>query len=310
MVNFLKKIPAGTFLVPLLLSALLYTLWPNLFRIGGVTEALLGGTSTNFIIGMLTFCSGLMIDFSEIGALFKRHGILVLVKIAISFAVSLLYMNIFGQEGIFGISALAFTVGMFSMNPAVYIALVSEYGKKQDQAAFALTALFSIPVFPMLTYAVAGSGEVDWMPIVSTFIPLIIGIVLGNLDKDFNSIFGTGVTVLTPILGWNLGQSMNLVEALQSGLPGIILCLFFYLLMSPLFIVDYKVLKNDGIVGLSMTTAAGSSTAFPAVIAASSSVLMTYVPSAVAQLLTLAIITIVLTPIITRYHYSRVYPNH
>lgn len=161
MVSFLKKIPAGTFLVPMLLSALLYTISPNLFRIGGVTEAFLGGTSTNFIIGMLTFCSGLMIDLNQLTSLFKRHGMIVLVKLIIAFAVSLLYINIFGQTGILGISAIAFTVAMFSMNPAVYIALVSEYGNKEDQAAFALTALFSIPVFPMIVYAFSGGGSID-----------------------------------------------------------------------------------------------------------------------------------------------------
>ncbi|MGO4936771.1 2-keto-3-deoxygluconate permease [Fundicoccus sp. Sow4_H7] len=305
MVSFLKKIPAGTFLVPMLLSALLYTISPNLFRLGGVTEAFLGGTSTNFIIGMLTFCSGLMIDLNQLTSLFKRHGMIVLVKLIIAFAVSLLYINIFGQTGIFGISAIAFTVAMFSMNPAVYIALVWEYGNKEDQAAFALTALFSIPVFPMIVYAFSGRGSIDWMPIVSTFIPLIIGIVLGNIDQEFNTIFGTGVSVLTPILGWNLGQGMNLIEALQSGGSGIILCILFYLLMSPLFIVDKNVLKNNGVVGMSMTTAAGASTAFPAIIAASSPALMTFVPSAVAQILTIAILTVIVTPILTRMVYNR-----
>lgn len=143
------------------------------------------------------------------------------------------------------------------------------------------------------------------MPIVSTFIPLIIGIVLGNIDQEFNTIFGTGVSVLTPILGWNLGQGMNLIEALQSGGSGIILCILFYLLMSPLFIIDKNVLKNDGVVGMSMTTAAGASTAFPAIIAASSPALMNFVPSAVAQILTIALITIIVTPILTRMVYNR-----
>nr|WP_328706703.1 2-keto-3-deoxygluconate permease [Carnobacterium sp. CS13] len=52
----MNKIPAGTFLVPMLLSALLYTLWPNLFsNLGGITNAFLGGSGTNFIIGLIFF---------------------------------------------------------------------------------------------------------------------------------------------------------------------------------------------------------------------------------------------------------------
>lgn len=37
MVKFMKKLPAGTLLVPMLLSALLHTLWPDLLHIGGIT---------------------------------------------------------------------------------------------------------------------------------------------------------------------------------------------------------------------------------------------------------------------------------
>lgn len=305
MVRFLKRIPAGTFLVPLLLSALLYTIWPNLFRIGGLTEELLGGSRVPFIISVITFSSGFAIDIKALGPLIRRHGVIVLVKLIISFGVSLLYMNIFGQSGIWGISALALTIALCSMNPAVYIALVDDFGVDMDKAAFGLTALFSIPAFPMIIYALSGSGEIDWMPIISILIPLFLGMLLGNIDKEFNKIFGTGITVLTPILGWNLGQGMNLLEALESGLVGLILVVIFYLLMSPLFLVDRKVLKNDGIVGLAMMSAAGSSTAFPLILARANPNLAVYVDSATTQILTLAIVTIILTPILTRLYQDR-----
>lgn len=37
----------------------------------------------------------------------------------------------------------------------------------------------------MLIYAISGQGEIQWMPIISTILPLILGMILGNLDKDF-----------------------------------------------------------------------------------------------------------------------------
>lgn len=143
------------------------------------------------------------------------------------------------------------------------------------------------------------------MPIISILIPLFLGMLLGNLDKEFNNIFGAGITVLTPILGWNLGQGMNLLEALDSGVSGLILVVIFYLLMVPLFFIDRKVLKNDGMVGLAMTSAAGSSTAFPFIVARSNPDLVLYVDSAATQILTLAIVTIILTPILTRAYQDR-----
>lgn len=39
MLDKINKVPAGTFLVPILLSALVYTSAPNFVRIGGLTEA-------------------------------------------------------------------------------------------------------------------------------------------------------------------------------------------------------------------------------------------------------------------------------
>src|SRR5699024_6243308 len=116
--------------------------------------------------------------------------------------------------------------------------LVDDFGVDLDKAAFGLTALFSIPAFPMIIYALSGSGEIEWMPIITTLIPLLLGVLLGNIDENFKEIFDSGITVLTPILGWNLGQGMNLLEALGSGVAGLILVVMFYVLMSPLFLVD------------------------------------------------------------------------
>ena len=43
MLNAIKRVPAGTFLVPMLVSALIYTIAPNLFEIGGLTQHIFGG---------------------------------------------------------------------------------------------------------------------------------------------------------------------------------------------------------------------------------------------------------------------------
>lgn len=310
MVKFMKKIPAGTFLVPMLLSALVYTIWPNLFsNIGGVTDAFLGGSGTNFIIGLICFISGISINVKTMGKLFKRHGVLLLLKLVLVIVLGLSFIALFGQSGIFGISALAFIVAMSSMNPALYISIVNDFGDEVDKAAIGLVGLFAIPAVPMLIYAIAGQGEIEWMPIISTIIPLLLGMILGNLDKNFSTIFSTGISVLLPILGWNIGQGMNLIEGLQSGIYGILLVILFYIFMSPLFIFDKKILKNDGIAGLSMTAFAGVSASFPAIIAASNPSLAPYVTGATTQIVTLAIVTILVTPVLARKLHQKTYKN-
>lgn len=308
MVKFMNKIPAGTFLVPMLLSAVVYTIWPTLFSsIGGVTDAFLGGSGTNFMIGLICFCSGIGINVKTLGKLFKRHGVLLLVKFVLCLTLGLGYIALFGQSGIFGISALAFIVAICSMNPALYVSLVSDFGDEVDKVAIGLVGLFGIPAVPMLIYAISGQGQIEWMPIISTILPLILGMILGNLDKDFSKIFSSGISVLLPILGWNIGQTMNLIEGLQSGIYGIILVVLFYVLMSPLVIFDQKVLKKDGIAALSMNSVAGVSASFPAIIAGANPDIAPYVTSATTQIVTVAIISILVTPILVRMLHKKTY---
>ena len=300
MVKFMKKLPAGTLLVPMLLSALLHTLWPDLLHIGGITEDFLGGHGVNFIVGMLTFSSGLIIDLASFKTMLKRHGALMLVKLILVVPVSLLYARFFGQAGVLGISAVAFTVSMVSMNPAMYISLVDNFGEEVDKAAFAFTGLFSIPVIPVLIYSFNGQGAVDWMPILSTIFPLLLGIVLGNFDPDFRELFDGTVVILLPMLGWSMGQGMNLVTAFQAGFSGIALGVLYYIFTSSIVIFDRRVLKNDGVAAMAMNSVAALSTSIPAILAQSIPELQQYVPSAVAQILMVNLITVFATPAIIR----------
>lgn len=299
MVNFMKKVPVGTFLVPMLISALLYTFWPDFFsNIGGVTDQLFGGKANSFIIGLITFVSGIGVDVSSLGKLFKRHGIILLSKFVFVIAISFLYISVFGHEGFFGVSSLAFVVAMMGSNPSLYISLVEEYGDEIDPAAFGLTALFAIPALPMLVFGLGGGASVDWMPIISAIVPMIVGMILGNLDPDFRELFANGVVLLIPVLGWNIGQSLNLLEGLQSGLAGIVLSILYYVLMSPTVFLDKTILKNDGIASLSMISITATSASFPMIIAQSFPELEPFVNDATAQIVTAAIVTILVTPML------------
>ncbi len=299
MVKFMEKVPVGTFIIPMLISAVINTIWPSFFReIGGVTNALFGGQGNTFIIGMLTFISGIGIDLDSLVKLFKRHGLILLTKFILIVVLSLFYMKFFGFDGILGISALAFVIAMIAVNPSLYISLVEDYGDEIDPAAFGMTALFSIPAFPMLIFGLVGSGNVDWMPIISAIIPMIVGIILGNLDPDFRKLFDNGIVLLIPVLGWNIGQSLNLIQGLQAGVYGVILAILYYIVNSPMVLLDKKVLKNDGIAATSMLSISATSASFTIVLAQAFPELSRYVQEATAQIVLAAIITIILTPMI------------
>ncbi len=300
MLEKIKKIPAGTFLVPMFISMVLYTLWPNLFKIGGISQSLLAGEGQGFIIGLLCFCSGVGIDLKRLVRVLKRQGILFLVKLGIAFLVTIAYLRFFGDGGIWGMPAIAVATALLSINPAIYLSISEDYGNEDDPYAFGLTSLFCIPLFPIIIFGlVYSSGGFDWMPVISTLLPMLLGIILGNLDKQFAELFGPGLNVLIPWLGWSIGQGTNVLEAIKAGPTGILLTLMVIIFMSPLFLVDYKILGNDGTAGLAMLNVAGLSTSVPVVLATTYPQLLDYQTAAVSQILASVVILSFLSPVLT-----------
>lgn len=300
MLKFMNKIPAGTFLIPLFIGAIFNTLWPTLLKDGGMTQIFLGGQNVAFIIALLTFIAGISIDLKSILSIIRYHGVLLLTKLAIAMIISLLYIQFFGQGGIFGISAIALITALVSVNPALYISLASEYGKPDDVSAFSLYAIIVIPATPMFVYSITSGGSIDWSPIISSLIPLLLGIFLGNLEPGFRPMYKPGMAMMLPILGWNLGQGINIVEAAESGLSGVLLLIIFYSVMSIIVLVDKYLLKQSGVIAMSINSLGGSSASFPAIVAVSYPAVSPYVSSATAQLITTALLSLIITPILVK----------
>lgn len=311
MLKAIKKIPAGTFLIPMIISMILFTFWPDLFKVGGITESLLSGSGIGFITGMLAFASGTTIDFKGLKELLKHQGSLVLIKLVLAIVLSFAFLYLFGHEGIWGISGVAFVAVIFSVNPSVQVSILASYGYEKDTGILAISGLLTLPIFSLLVYSMyasgGGVGSMDWTPFLSALIPLILGIILGNIDKNFAGLFGPAVGALLPLLGWNLGQTMNFIEALQAGPSGILLTVIFVILMLPLYFADTKLLGHDGISGIAMITTAGMSTIIPPTIAAAYPEVAQYVTSANSQILFATIILAVLSPILAKRRYKKVY---
>lgn len=309
MLEKIRRLPAGTFLVPMIFSMIVYTIWPNLFMVGGMTQSLFSGEGVGFLAAVMTFFSGTLIDLKQIGKLLKRQGVLFISKVLFSTTLSLLYMTLFGQEGILGISSLAFVTAITSVNTAIYLLTAQQYGDELDTGAYGLFGILSLPVLPTIIYSFvfsASDGGIDWMPVLSILIPFGIGLVLGNLDRNFSKLFSPGIAALLPILGWNLGQGINLVEAVQAGVPGLFLTGFFVVASYFLVFLDSKVLKNDGLFGMSLITVAGLSTSVPAILAGTFQELQPYVASATAQVLLVCVTTSILAPVFIAKRHVRV----
>lgn len=309
MIKFMRRIPAGTFLIPMLVSMLIYSFWPNLFRIGGPSEAFFSSAGTNYIIGLLVFASGTTVKLSKIGQLLKHQGYLVIFKIVLSVLFAYAFLFFFGLDGILGISGLSFVSIILSINPAINLSITEEYGDKEDAAIYPFAVIPSLPAIPLIimsTYVYGGLEDVDWMPVISVFLPLVVGIILGNLDEEMSKIFGLCMPALLILLGWLLGQNMNLFDAIRTGPSGILVSILFIVLTMPMMdFFETKVLHYEGYSGIALSTVAGVTTAVPAIVALALPQVSEYVAPATAQILTATIITNILAPIIVRRLYGK-----
>ncbi|MCI6609552.1 MAG: 2-keto-3-deoxygluconate permease [Ezakiella sp.] len=300
MLKFMKKIPGGLLLIPMLISALFATFLPDIFKIGGMTEAFFTTKGINYIVGLICFCSSASLDFEKIKKVMRKQGSILLVKIILCFAFSFLFFRVFGMKGFWGISAIAFTTTICSLNPSLYLALVSDYGTESDESAFGVTGLLCVPAFPMLVYSVSKASNVDWMPVISVLIPIVIGILIGNLDKELGKFFSGAVPILTPFMGWAFGAGINLISAFKAGLEGVILTIIFYVICFPLiWLFETKVLKEDGITTFAISSIAGLSVSVPTLIAATDPNVADIASVAVAQIAFGVVLTSIITPILT-----------
>ena len=300
MLKFMKKIPGGLLLIPMLISALFTTFLPGIFNVPGITEALFTTKGSNYIVGLICFLSSTALDLKSLKKVLRKQGSILLIKIILAFVFSILFVKFFGMEGIFGISAISFIATICSLNPSLYLALAQDYGSKNDEAGFGLTAILCVPAFPILVFAVAKSSAVDWTPVISVLIPIVLGIVIGNLDKDMAKFFMPGVAILTPFMGWAFGAGINIIAAFKAGFQGIILTVLFYILLFPLiFLFERKLLKENGLTTFSITSVAGLSVSVPALLAHTDPSLLVYQDTAIAQIALAVVITSFITPALT-----------
>ena len=301
--KFMNKIPAGNFIVPLILSMIMFTFFPNLFRIGSITESFLSADGSGFVIGMLCFASGTTIKLNDLKDLVKYQGSIILVKVILSLILSFAFLYTFGIEGIWGISGFAFVATIISTNPAVYVAILNAFGRERDAGIYPFAGIVALPILPLIVMSVYTSGGltgVNWWPVISVFVPLIIGMVLGNIDSGFTEVFAKTIPALLMLLGWTLGQGMNFIEAIKAGVPGILMTAFFLVVTLPVtYFFEKRILKGEGYSAIGLSTIAGVSTATPAAVAAAIPELQPYVTSATAIILTGVVITSILAPILT-----------
>lgn len=224
----LEKFPGGMMIVPLLLGAVINTLFPEILRIGNFTEALfVDGSST--LIALFLLFTGAQINFKNVGLSLKKGATLLIVKWLVGILIGLLAIMISGVNGLFlGMVPVAIIAALTNSNGGLYVAMVGQYGNKTDRAAYSLLALNDGPFLTMVALAIFGTigfveGVFSPVSFISVLLPIIIGMILGNLDNELREFFERSSAVLIPFFAFSLGMGIDFKSIIDGGLSGIIL---------------------------------------------------------------------------------------
>ena len=286
--RFLKKIPAGMMVVPMLLGAIINTFLPEVTNIGSFTTAVFTSAGANTAIGIQLFCLGTTLRVRDMGGVVKRGGVLLISKFVIGAAIGIVVGKVFGPTGVLGLSSLAIISAVTNSNGSIYLALMNSYGDTVDQAAMPLLAINDGPMLTMIAMGIGGLADIPFMALVAAIGPILVGMILGNIDKDLSDFLAPAGTILLPFVGFCLGAGMNLTNIAKGGAQVIVLC-------------DRFISRRPGYAGWAVATTAGNAVAVPAVIAEADPSWAQWADVATSQVAASAILTAILVPIITSW---------
>jgi 2-keto-3-deoxygluconate permease len=305
-----ERVPGGMMVVPLLCGALLITQFPAMQRFfGSFTGALFTGALP--ILAVFYVCTGASIDFRATPYILKKGGSLFAVKLGMGILAGIVFGRLLGESpvnaGMFaGISTLAIVAAMNDTNGGLYMALMGQYGAPRDVGAYSVMSLESGPFLTMITLGVAGLAAFPWPTLVGGILPLAIGMLIGNLDRDMREFLGRAIPVMIPFFAFALGANLDLAKVWQAGLLGAALGLAVVLVTGvALFFAD-RLIGGNGVAGVAAASTAANAVAVPAIVASANPVYRDAAARATVLVAACIVVTAIVVPLATAWVARRV----
>jgi 2-keto-3-deoxygluconate transporter len=305
-----ERIPGGFMLVPLLAGAVAHTFVPHAAQFfGSFTGALFEGALP--ILAVFYVCVGAAIPVRSLGQVVKRGGALLGTKIALGIAAGLILGHFLGNDPVragwfAGVSTLAVVAAFNDTNGGLYMALMNQFGSAEETAAYSVMGLESGPFLTMVTLGVAGLATFPWPTLLGAILPLLFGLVVGNLDEELRDFLAQATPVMIPFFAFALGATLNLKQVWAAGLLGIGLGLLVLAVSGVALLAVDKLSGGTGIAGVGAATTAGNAAAVPALVAAANHKYAEAAAPATVLVASSVIVTTMLAPLATAWWAGRV----
>lgn len=297
-----RKVPAGMMVIPMVLGSLINTFVPEIVKIGSFTTATFTSAGTATAIGIQLFCLGTTLQLSDMPKVLKRGGLLLIAKFIIGAAIGIAIGMLCGKAGFLGLTTLAVISAVTNSNGSVYLALMTEYGDETDCASMALLSINDGPFLTLVAMGASGLANIPLVALVAAVGPLLMGMILGNLDKEIPKFVAPAGTILIPFVGFCLGAGIKLTNLVKGGFGGILLGLICCL-VGGIFIVACErfIGHRPGYAAWGVSTTAGNAVAVPAAVALIDPSWAPYESVATAQVAAAAVVTAIMVPFITSW---------
>ncbi|AYH48050.1 2-keto-3-deoxygluconate permease [Dickeya fangzhongdai] len=304
----MNKFPGGLIIIPLILAILINTFFPSVLKIGGPTTALFKAGSSA-MMGIFLLICGASINIRQAGLPLYKGAVLLMLKFAAG-ALAVWFMGaLFGPAGFFGISTLALVACITSSNSSLYIALCSNYGDASDAGAISVFCIKDGPFVTMVVLGVSGLANIPFEALLSMLVPLLVGMMWGNIDEKFKQLCAASQPLIIIIMSFAIGANSSMSTVFSAGLSGILLGGISALTAIVFYFLYNLFLKKKTALGAALGTTAASSALTPAMVAQADPTLQAFVDAATAQLATASIITMLTAPVLVAWFDKRLRKN-
>jgi 2-keto-3-deoxygluconate permease len=253
---------------------------------------------------------GARISLTTFPQLLKKGGALLGTKIALGILASLVLGHLIGIEPIHsgflaGLSTLAVVAAINDTNGGLYMALMEQYGRPEEAVAYSVMSLESGPFLTMVSLGIVGLSGFPWQTLVGAVLPLAVGMLLGNLDREMRDFLARAVPVIIPFFAFALGCTLDLHQILRAGLLGIVLGLILVAVSAIALITVDRLVGGNGTAGVAAASTAGNAAAVPTLVAIANPSYAPAAGSATVLISACVIVSSMLVPPLTALWKSR-----